>query len=50
MLAEREREWSGLQSELREQLERVRAELGETQTQCQLLRETSEKVSNNTNN
>ena len=45
MLAEREREWNGLRTELSSELERVRGELENSQTQCQLLTDTNEKVS-----
>ena len=44
MLAEREREWNGLQTELRGELERMRGELEGSQTQCAQLREATEKV------
>lgn len=45
VLAEREREWNGLQTELRGQLEGVKVELEDSRAQCQLLRDASEKVS-----
>ena len=45
MLSEREREWSGVRAEMSGELDRVRGELEGSKTQCQLLRETSEKVS-----
>ena len=41
---EREREQSAVRSGMSVELERVRGELEETQRQCQLLREASEKV------
>ena len=44
MLAEREREWNGLRTELNGELGRVKGELETSHTQCTLLRETSEKV------
>lgn len=45
VFSEREREWNGHQTELSGQLERVRGELEESQSQCLLLREASDKVS-----
>ena len=44
VFSEREREWNGQQAELSGQLERVRGELEESQSQCLLLREASDKV------
>ena len=44
MLAEKEREWNGMKTQLSLELERVRGELEETKTQFQLLRDSSEKV------
>ena len=44
MLAEREREWNGMKTQLGLELERVRGELEETKTQFQLLKDSSEKV------
>ena len=44
VFSEREREWNGQQTELSGQLERVRGELEESQSQCLLLREASDKV------
>ena len=44
VLVEREREQSAVRSGMSVELERVRGELEETQRQCQLLREASEKV------
>ena len=44
MLAEREREWNGTKTQLGLELERVRGELEETNTQYQLLRDSSENV------
>ena len=44
MLAEREREWTAVKTQQALELERVRGELEESSTQCQLLRDSSEQV------
>ena len=43
-MAEREREWTAVKTQQALELERVRGELEEFTTQCQLLRDSSEQV------
>ena len=45
VLAERERQWNGMKTEMSSELDRVRGDLNESQTQYQLLKDSNEKVS-----